>query len=168
MGWTDVSLNQQAMLCEKYSGKSTIGFAHSAYAFGALIGVLFGGIMVQFQIPVLFIFISFSVIMVIPTLSMVHQLFDFNEEKSIENSSISDIRIINPIQDNKAIITDKDIEMHGDSTLIAHELPQKKNFLKLFNSNEYKLTNNIQDVEDNISVSSVKYGNNKMISPSWI
>jgi hypothetical protein len=30
--------NQQAMLCEKYSGKSTIGFAHSAYAFGALIG----------------------------------------------------------------------------------------------------------------------------------
>jgi hypothetical protein len=94
--------------------------------------------------------------MVIPTLSMVHQLFDFNEEKSIENSiedsSILDIEIMNPIQDNKEKIDDnlyEDIEMHDNSTT---KLPQKK---KLFNLNEYELTNNIQDVEENMYVSSV-------------
>lgn len=39
MGLTDVSLNSQAMLCEKFSGQSTIGFFHAAYAFGALAGM---------------------------------------------------------------------------------------------------------------------------------
>ena len=85
MGWTDVSLNSQAMLCEKYGGKSTIGFFHAAYAFGAFIGVLYGGIMTEFGVPVLYIFVLFTLITFLPAILSRYWLFSYEEENLIHD-----------------------------------------------------------------------------------
>ena len=87
MGWTDVSINSQAMICEKLGGKSTIGFFHASYALGALFGVLYGGSLLQIDVSILNIFMYFAAIAIIPTISLRIWLFTKGEEKIINDNN---------------------------------------------------------------------------------
>lgn len=114
MGWTDVSVNSQAMLCEKFSGRSTIGFFHAFYSGGALVGVLFGGALVQAEIAPLLIFSSFTMITFLPTVLFKYWLFSYEEEKSIEGRE-------------KLMMTDDDITETDDVVVVNfNRLVEKK------------------------------------------
>jgi MFS family permease len=83
-----VSLNSQALLCEKLTGKSTLGFLHSAYAIGALFGVLYGGALVQMGESVLNILILLMFILTPLSFVFMFGLMSFKEE--IEMRKIED------------------------------------------------------------------------------
>jgi MFS family permease len=83
-----VSLNSQALLCEKLTGKSTLGFLHSAYAIGALFGVLYGGALVQMGESVLNILILLMFILTPLAFVFMFGLMSFKEE--IEMRKIED------------------------------------------------------------------------------
>jgi MFS family permease len=73
-------LNSQALLCEKLTGKSTLGFLHSAYAIGALFGVLYGGALVQMGESVLNILILLMFILTPLAFVFMFGLMSFREE----------------------------------------------------------------------------------------
>ena len=75
-----MSLNSQALLCEKLTGKSTLGFLHSAYAMGALFGVLYGGALVQMGVSVLNILILLVLIFTPLAFVFMFGLMSFKEE----------------------------------------------------------------------------------------
>ena len=112
MGWTDVSLNSQAMLCEKFGGRSTIGFFHAAYAAGALIGVLYGGALVQLGVSALNIFAFFAIVTILPSVLLKYWLFSYEEEKGIEDkerlSGIDDDLIMAAATDDMDVFIDPD------------------------------------------------------------
>jgi MFS family permease len=81
-------LNSQALLCEKLTGKSTLGFLHSAYAIGALFGVLYGGALVQMGESVLNILILLMFILTPLAFVFMFGLMSFKEE--IEMRKIED------------------------------------------------------------------------------
>lgn len=94
-----MSLNSQALLCEKLTGKSTLGFLHSAYAVGALFGVLYGGALVQVGESVINILILLVFILTPFAFVFMFGLMSFKEE--IEMRKIEDA----------VTITDRDQEL---------------------------------------------------------
>ena len=85
MGWCDTAANHQAVLCEKYTGKSKLGLFHALYSIGGLVGVLYSGIMLQFGFQPLYVFIYLAVATIVPTLVVAPWTFSQLEEKEIES-----------------------------------------------------------------------------------
>lgn len=152
MGWTDVSVNSQAMLCEKFSGKSTIGFFHAVYAFGGLVGVLFGGCLVQLGVSALNIFILFVLITILPTILIKYGLFSKMEEKDIR-------------YEEKLGNAGKDLNMEsnfGDALLMDFENIHNDK-INLETSNDVSHQNEEQIMDNMESKTDDKYG----ISKKW-
>lgn len=85
MGWCDTSANHQAVICEKWAGTSKLGLFHAMYAIGGLVGVLYGGTLLQFNTPPLYVFIYLAAGTVVPTMIVVRWTFTHEEEKEIES-----------------------------------------------------------------------------------
>ena len=85
MSWCDTAANHQAVLCEKYAGKSKLGLFHALYSIGGLVGVIYGGSMLQFGQQPLYIFIYLAVATIVPTLAVSPWTFSQLEEKEIES-----------------------------------------------------------------------------------
>lgn len=81
-----MSLNSQALLCEELTGRSTLGFLHSAYALGALFGVLYGGALVQIGISVLDILILLVFISTPLSFVFMFGLMSFTEESEMRKT----------------------------------------------------------------------------------
>ena len=120
MGWTDVSINSQAMLCEKLGGKSTIGFFHAFYALGALFGALYGGLLLQINVSILNIFLYFAAIAIIPTITLRIWLFTKGEEKNInDNDEEKSCEIEIFMEMSSPIADEAQFEKMNDASLIG-------------------------------------------------
>ena len=85
-GWADISMNAQAVLCEKVIGRSIMGLFHSLFAVGGLSGALFAGGMLNagansFQVTALN-----SLFILLPDLVFVWWLLSKEEQKFIEDN----------------------------------------------------------------------------------
>ena len=136
MGWTDVSINSQAMLCEKLGGKSTIGFFHASYALGALFGVLYGGSLLQIDVSILNIFMYFAAIAIIPTISLRIWLFTKGEEKIINDNNKEKLSEIETFMGKSSPIADEtQFEKMDNGSIIgvcsADEGDEEKSFYEM-------------------------------------
>jgi MFS family permease len=89
-GWADISMNAQAVVCEKMTRISTLGLFHSLFAIGGLIGALFGGGLLDLGHSVLQITILFSLLMLFPQLFLSWWLYSLQEEKLINSNCFID------------------------------------------------------------------------------
>lgn len=87
MGCTDVSMNGQAVLCEKITRKPILGMFHSIAAVGTLIGALVGGAIMQQGISVLHEIAFVCFILLLPEFIFSCWLFSLQEEKLINQST---------------------------------------------------------------------------------
>ena len=66
-------------------GKSKLGLFHALYSIGGLVGVLFGGTLLQFGYQPLYVFIYLAIAMIVPTLMSAPHTFSQVEEREIES-----------------------------------------------------------------------------------
>lgn len=86
-GWVDVSMNVQAIACEKMMRESVMGFMHALYALGGIIGALLCGLLLQYGVSPLRACIFFSLVWFLPIVLSGWWLFSETEEKLINNNS---------------------------------------------------------------------------------
>jgi MFS family permease len=89
-GWADISMNAQAVVCEKMTRISTLGLFHSLFAIGGLVGALSGGFLLDLGHSVLQITILLSLLMLFPQLFLSWWLYSLQEEKLINSNCFID------------------------------------------------------------------------------
>ena len=87
MGCTDVSMNGQAVLCEKITRTPILGMFHSIASIGTVVGALVGGAIMQQGISVLHEVAFICFILILPEFIFSCWLFSFQEEKLINQST---------------------------------------------------------------------------------
>lgn len=85
-GWADVSMNAQAVVCEKMTRSSTLGLFHSIMAIGGLLGALFAGFLIEQNYSVLQVTIFLSLLLLFPQLFLSWWLYTIQEEKLIDQN----------------------------------------------------------------------------------
>jgi MFS family permease len=82
IGCLDVSVNGQAVTCEKMTRTPTIGLFHCIYSFGAFVGAIIGGLLMeQNESSVLKEVVIFGLILLLPGVLLSSWLYSFQEEK---------------------------------------------------------------------------------------
>lgn len=117
-GWFDISMNAQAVLCEKVSGKATLGLFHCLYAIGGLSGALFGGGLLDAGANPLQVTFLGSIILLIPQLIVVWWLYDKEEQKYIEeNQNIfeQEEQLISPLHRPSKQLNDRQLSLPSSS-----------------------------------------------------
>jgi MFS family permease len=85
-GWADMSMNTQAVVCEKMTRTSTLGMFHSIMAIGGLVGALYGGFLLSKGSSVLQITVLLSLLLLFPQLFLSWWLYSPQEEKLIDQN----------------------------------------------------------------------------------
>ena len=86
-GIADISMNGQAVLCEKMNRTPTLGLFHSFYSIGGIAGALYGGMMLQVGQSLINELLILGGILLIPSLLFKFWLFSFDEEKLIHSQT---------------------------------------------------------------------------------
>eukprot|EP01038_Epipyxis_sp_PR26KG_P006331 gene6331-8717_t len=85
---SDVTMNAQAVICEKMTRTPTLGLFHAMYAIGGICGALICGAMLQAQITPLYEVCIMSLIFFFPSCTFYYWLFSYKEEKFINSQSL--------------------------------------------------------------------------------
>lgn len=82
IGCLDVSVNGQAVTCEKMTRAPTIGLFHCVYSFGAFVGAMIGGLLMELEdCTVLKEVLIFGAILLVPGVLFSAWLYSHQEEK---------------------------------------------------------------------------------------
>jgi hypothetical protein len=92
LGFADISMNSQAVLCEKMNRSPTLGLFHGIFACGALVSALLCGVLLSFGASVLEEIGIICSIMLLPTILFRYWLFSSAEEQLILQSEALFIR----------------------------------------------------------------------------
>lgn len=90
-GWSDISMNSQAVLCEKMIRSRSLGLFHSIFAVGGLIGAFLGGALLQRGFTIFENITLVCIILLLPQIFLSCWLFSHQEENLI-NSNIYNIQ----------------------------------------------------------------------------
>lgn len=88
LGWMDICMNNQAVLCEKMIRLPTLGFFHGIYAVGGLCGALLGGALLETTDMTVFAeVLCFYTLIVLPQLCFSCWLLSAQEERLINQTA---------------------------------------------------------------------------------
>jgi MFS family permease len=88
-GWADVSMNSQAVLCEKMTRLPTLGLFHSVYAIGGLVGALIGGVLIQRGLNVFGEIFTVCGVLLVPQVFFSCWLYSQQEERLFSASNVT-------------------------------------------------------------------------------
>eukprot|EP00597_Dinobryon_sp_UTEXLB2267_P002600 CAMPEP_0170063812 /NCGR_PEP_ID=MMETSP0019_2-20121128/4539_1 /TAXON_ID=98059 /ORGANISM="Dinobryon sp., Strain UTEXLB2267" /LENGTH=494 /DNA_ID=CAMNT_0010270335 /DNA_START=81 /DNA_END=1568 /DNA_ORIENTATION=+ len=130
LGFADISMNSQAVLCEKMNRSPTLGLFHGIYAMGALVGAICCGTLLDINFSILEEIALFCIAMIIPTIIMSCWLFGMKEELLILQQSealIGGQSLLNPLHSIEFNGSDSDASRHQSvSTAISDTLPHSR------------------------------------------
>jgi MFS family permease len=95
LGWADIAMNTQAVLCEKMTRLPTLGLFHSVYALGGLFGALLSGFLVQRGLTVFGEVLSVVAVLFVPQILFSCWLYTQQEERLYSQSSV---QFLSPFQ----------------------------------------------------------------------
>jgi MFS family permease len=121
LGWADICMNNQAVVCEKMIRTPTLGLFHAVYAMGGLSGALIGGVLLEKDISVFEEVVIFCLLMIVPQIFFSCWLFTHQEEKLINQTALLNERTRS--SDLHSVYSDnKTLSKSGGSQNIAPEL----------------------------------------------
>ncbi len=89
VGWADVSMNGQAVLCEKMTRLPTLGLFHSVYALGGLVGAFIGGVLIQRGLNVFGEIFTICAVLLVPQVFFSCWLYSQQEERLFLGSNVT-------------------------------------------------------------------------------
>lgn len=128
LGCLDVSVNGQAVLCEKITKEPTLGLFHCVYSIGSFTGAIVGGVfMSQPHSSVLKEVIFFGLVLLLPGLLLSQWLYSPQEERqlvdlhnAVHEASISASSLSNPLLGSTESSTDSYFHQQEEGQLTEH------------------------------------------------